>query len=69
MLDSTVIFVINIKEWNGVLFEMAWPFKFIFPLQMTHLVRATMSHTNMNREEGAKIRMEETEAAFYSLSI
>lgn len=36
---------------------------------MTHLVRATMSHTNMNREEGAKIRMEETEAAFYSLSI
>ena len=36
---------------------------------MTHLVRATMSHANMNREEGANIRTEETEAAFYNLSI
>lgn len=36
---------------------------------MTHLVRATMSHANMNRKEGANIRMEETEAAFYNLSI
>ena len=36
---------------------------------MTNLVRATMSHVNMNREEGANIRMEDTEAAFYNLSI
>lgn len=32
---------------------------------MTHLVRLTMSHDNMNKER-ANIRMKDMEAAFYN---
>lgn len=48
---------------------MAYPVKFIFPLQMTHLMSATTSRANLNGEEGANIRMEMIEAVLYNISI